>query len=119
MPLDRPITISFVQPGTYNEYGEYVPGHTVKFPAWAELRDAAFTDLPGVAGQQDRGTKTYRTRYMPLLARASSRSLTLNDGSYDENSVEIEYSIDDFREVVGRGSPIRRRFFDFTILFET
>lgn len=118
MPLDRPIVISFAQPGMFNEHGEYEDGHTVLFSVWAELRDANFTDLAQVGGQQNRGTKTYRVRYLELLGQASSRALTLNDGTRDENNAVIEYSIDDFREVVGRGSTMRKRFQDFTVLYE-
>ena len=117
MPLDRLVIIKHTQPGYFDMHGEYVEGGSIPYQVWAELRDANFTDLAGVEGQVDRGTKTYRTRYLPLLASVSSRALTLSDGSVDDQNAVIDYSIDDFREVVGRASALRRRFHDFTILY--
>ena len=118
MPLDRSVVITFAMAGVYNQYGEYVPGRVVRFAVWAELRDSSLTDIAQQRGQLQRGTKVYRTRYLPDLELAPTSALTLNDGSVDAFGMTIAYSIDDFREVVGRGSAQRRRFMDFTILFE-
>ena len=118
MPLDRSLVITYTGAGHRNEHGEYVDGRVIRFVVWAELRDSSLGDNPTQAGQLQRGTKTYRTRYLPDLELAPTSALTVNDGSLDAASNPIEYSVDDFREMVPRGAPMRRRFHDFTILFE-
>ena len=121
MPLDREITISRQEPGTRNQYGEFVPGASRRFTMWASLNDLSLTDDPRPEGQLTVALKEYTIRWFDILGVTNSNQLTVTDGSVDPNDITnrpISWSVDDIIELTGRDGNTRRRWVKLKLRYE-
>ena len=121
MPLDREITISRQEPGTRNDFGEFVPGDLRRFTMWATLNDLSLTDDPRTEGQLTVALREYTVRWFDILSVTNSQQLTVQDGSVDPNLTTnrlISWSVDDIIELTGRDGNTRRRWVKLKLRYE-
>ena len=79
MALDRRISIAVQALGSYDNQGDYQPGLTTTYGAWAEIADkSAFRELE-TRGTEFDALRRYKVRWTPALEKARPDLMTITD----------------------------------------
>ena len=109
MPLDRPIIIGIRGAGDYNDAGQFVPGETVEYPAFATALDISVQRILETGGARLDSDRVLRVRWFSELALAPVTSVSVTD------ELALTYTVTAVSEYVGRFGEQRRRWLDLEL----